>query len=320
MNSIGGLYFDTINFIDATCERQVLEEAFGKCEYYEKTLSRFEPESDVSRINRAGGKPVTVSDDTVNVLRLALSYHELSGGAFDPSLGAVSARWKQSLAEDRIPGTREARELLPKGNFSETRICGNEVTVPAGLELDLGGIAKGYIEDRVADELRRAGVQNALLNFGGNILAIGGHPRGDAWRIGLKKPFGSEKDFWAVAACRDGAISTSGTYERGKTIGNARVHHILDPETGFPVDNKIVAVSVFARTAAEADALSTAFFVSGPEKGPQIAAMKKALFVCLMEDGRFFKSPELKLEVSGISTSGVEWTGPASTEHRVGMI
>jgi thiamine biosynthesis lipoprotein len=287
MNCVSGFYFDTIN----------TKAAFSRCKYYEKLLSRFERDSDVSRINHAQGMPVTVSDETVCILKLALYYHEISGGAFNPTLGVVSSTWKQCLSEDRTPEEQTIRQMLLRVTFSETEINGNRVMLPAGLQLDLGGIAKGYIEDRIADELREAGVQNALLNFGGNILSVGGHPRGDAWSIGLKTPFGTDKECWAIAACRDSAISTSGVYERGKTINNIRYHHILDPETGFPVKNGIYAVSVFTEKAVDADALSTAFFVAGVEKGAHLLKKQDALFACLMEDGSLVKSPELRLDM-----------------------
>lgn len=299
MNYVSGFYFDTINTIEALCDKTMLEATFDKCKYYEKLLSRFERNSDVSQINHAYGMPVTVSDETVHILKLALYYHEISGGAFNPTLGAVSSTWKQCLSEDRTPEEQTIRQMLPGAAFSETKIIGNRVMLPAGLQLDLGGIAKGYIEDRIADELRKAGVQNALLNFGGNILTVGGHPRGDAWRIGLKTPFGTERVCWAVAACRNSAISTSGVYERGKTINNVHYHHILNPKTGFPVKNGIYAVSVFTEKAVDADALSTAFFVAGAEQGARIIKKQGALFACLMADGSLVKSPELRLQMGG---------------------
>ena len=299
MNCVSGFYFDTINAIEALCDETILKAAFDKCNYYEKLLSRFERDSDVSRINRAQGRPVTVSDETVRLLKLALYYHEISEGAFNPTLGAVSSTWKQCLSEDRTPKEQAIRQLLPEAAFSETEIQGNRVMLPAGQQLDLGGIAKGYIEDRIAHELREAGVRNALLNFGGNILSVGGHPRGEAWKIGLKTPFGSDRECWAVAACKDSAISTSGVYERGKTIGHIRYHHILNPETGFPAENGICAVSVFAEKAAAADALSTAFFVAGVEKGQRLLKNQGALFVCLMADGTLVRSPELELNTGG---------------------
>lgn len=297
MNWVSGFYFDTINTIEALCDETILKAAFDRCNYYEKLLSRFERDSDVSRINRAHGTPVTVSDETVRILKLALHYHEISEGAFNPTLGAVSSIWKRCLSEDRTPEEKRIRQMLPEAEFSETEIKGNQVILPAGLQLDLGGIAKGYIEDRVADELREAGVRNALLNFGGNILSVGGHPRGDAWKIGLKTPFCTDRECWAVAACKDSAISTSGVYERGKTLDNIRYHHILDPQNGFPVKNGICAVSVFAEKAADADALSTAFFVAGVKKGAWLLKKQGAWFACLMTDGSLVKSPELRLDI-----------------------
>ncbi len=304
MSWVSGFYFDTINTIEAFCDETILKAAFDKCNYYEKLLSRFERDSDVSRINRAQGRPVTVSDETVRVLKLALYYHQISEGAFDPTLGAVSSTWKQCLSEDRTPEEQTIRQLLPRAAFSETEIKGDQVTLPAGLQLDLGGIAKGYIEDRIAHELREAGVRNALLNFGGNILSVGGHPRGDAWKIGLKTPFGSDRECWAITACKDNAISTSGVYERGKTIGHIRYHHILDPKTGFPAETGICAVSVFAEKAADADALSTAFFAAGVERGSRILKDQGALFVCLMADGTIVRSPQLELDTGGEQPAG----------------
>lgn len=298
MNSVSGFYFDTVNAIQASCDPQVLQRIFDRCWHYEQLLSRFERDSDVLKINRAGGRPVQVSNDTIRILRLALHYHMQSEGAFNPTLGALSTTWKQSLSEDRIPQEQTICRMLPAAKFSDLKISGNQVLLPAGLQLDLGGIAKGYIEDCIADALRQAGIEHALLNFGGNILSIGGHPEGHAWKIGLKNPFETDRTCWAVVPCKDCAISTSGIYERGKTLHRVRYHHILDPATGYPVQNGIYAVSVFCKKAADADALSTAFLVAGVEKGSRILEKHGALFACLMADRSIVKSPELQLTMA----------------------
>jgi thiamine biosynthesis lipoprotein len=168
----------------------------------------------------------------------------------------------------------------------------------------LGGIAKGYICDRIAAFLRSKGVVNGLLNFGGNVVAIGTHPEGRPWSVALQAP-GMPRDTagFAVVRCIDSAVVTSGSYERGFTQQGKRYHHILDPRSCWPVENELVSASVLAPDAALADALATAALVLGVEDGFALVQRYGAQLVLLDDSNQVYHSKDAPLEILGATTT-----------------
>ena len=168
--------------------------------------------------------------------------------------------------------------------------------MPPQLQIDLGGIAKGYIADRIADELREKGVKSALLNFGGNIVTVGTRPNGEPWMVGLQTPGADRgKKFWAFVPCVDGTLVTSGIYERSFEKDGVLYHHILDPRTGWPVQNNVLTVTAVSKDSLLADAITTALFVLGPEQGFHLARYYGVQAVYLLRNGEVSYSPDLDL-------------------------
>jgi len=159
------------------------------------------------------------------------------------------------------------------------------VRIPAGMQLDLGGVAKGYISAKVAAFLREKGVERALINLGGNIVTLGDRPGGGPWRIGIRDPWGGPADYIGALECTNAAIVTSGVYERGFTLGGVRYHHILDPRSGMPVQSGLMQVSVHCADAALADALASAALALGPTEGLALIESFGAEGCCIAEDG-----------------------------------
>jgi thiamine biosynthesis lipoprotein len=272
MNTISGKYFDTFNTIHADCEESLLQEAMDRCAFYNNLLSKTVEGSDVWRINHAGGQPVAVSTDTLTILKTAAEISAASGGAFNIAVGSVVNLWKFTSGEAKIPDEERLKDALAEADPAQIRLEGDVVTVPAGMAVDLGGIAKGYIADRIADYLRARGVQHGILNFGGNVVTIGPKPDGTAWTVGLQVPFAERgKDCWAAVPCVDASVVTSGIYERGFAIDGVWYHHIIDPRTGWPVKNEVECVTVCAKDSLLADGLTTALFVLGPQEGLKLA-------------------------------------------------
>jgi thiamine biosynthesis lipoprotein len=222
----------------------------------EALWSRFNPESEITRINNAAGRgPVAVSPETAEVIRTCIEYSQLSGGAFD----IVSS------AGSRGPLHRNITSPLV------VDMTTNQITLSrGGTKIDLGGIGKGAAADKAAEVLLREGISGLLINMGGNVLvrgcrngcrdnSAGGKQNSPTWRIGIRDPWGGPSDTFGFIEIEEGSVSTSAHYERKR--------HIRDPRTGRPVKNDLVSVSVIAPTAAEADALSTAAFVLGKEEG-----------------------------------------------------
>ena len=172
--------------------------------------------------------------------------------------------WGFTTDENRIPAPDEIQTLLEHVGYEQVSLSGNELTLPEGVELDLGAVGKGYAGDAAAEVIKEQGVTSALLDLGGNIQAVGKRPDGTDWRIGIRNPFGDGQMGMLLAS--DCAVVTSGSYERYFVGEDGKEYtHIIDPETGYPVDNGLVSVSIIAEEGKVADALSTSMFVKGLE-------------------------------------------------------
>ena len=229
-----GFYLDTVITLTAyTEDKQVLKDALEECGRYEKMLSRTIEGSDVWRINHAKGEPVEVSDDTMNILRCAQEISGKSGGAFDVTIAPVSTMWNFTKEPHELPDAEEIAKAAELVDYTRMKLEGNQVTLPEGMMIDLGGIAKGYIADRVKAYLKERGVKYAILSFGGNIVAIGNtKPDGTSWRVGIQDIDKQTGEYMLISLNKGGSTVTSGTYERGFDLDGVRYHHLLSAETG----------------------------------------------------------------------------------------
>ena len=266
-----GFYLDTVITLSAYVEdAKILNDALEECGRYENLLSRTIEGSDVWNINHANGESVEVSDDTIEILKTALKVSELSHGAFDASIAPVSTMWDFTSGAAVLPDAGALEEAAEKVDYTKIEIDENRVTVPEGMMIDLGGIAKGYIADAVKGYLMDRGVESGILSFGGNIVAIGTKPDGSEWKVGIQdidQPTGS---YMLVAKNVGGSTVTSGIYERGFELDGTYYHHILDPKTGWPVQNELASVTIFSESSMWGDALATAAFALGTEQGIQL--------------------------------------------------
>lgn len=260
-----GFYFDTVVTLtlygaDAT----LMQDLLAACQRYENLLSRTIPQSDVGRINAAGGQPVTVDPETAGILRRALEISEMTGRAFCVTIAPLTSLWDFSGGTHRMPTQEQRLAALPLVDDTRLKVEGNQVTLPAGMQIDLGGIAKGYI----ADQLSRMCVNRshgALLNFGGNVYVVGQKPDGSPFRVGVRDPQDSGRSL-AVISMGAGTVVTSGVYERCFEENGVFYHHILDPETGLPAETDLSSATVVGQSSMDADALATALIVMGKEK------------------------------------------------------
>ncbi len=239
-----------------------LSAAFDEIERLESLLSVTREDSDIWRINVADGHPVTVAKETAEMLVLALQYAKLSDGALDVTIRSASRLW--DFSAQAVPDTAELQQAAALVDYQNLSVDGQTVTLTQGA-IDLGGIAKGYIADRVATVLKEQGVRSALIDLGGNIVAVG-DKLGEPFRIGIKNPLETDS-LCAVVEKSNMSVVTSGIYERGFNQGGVRYHHLLDPATGMPVQNTLASVTIVCEKSADADALSTACFVMGEERG-----------------------------------------------------
>ncbi len=246
-------------------DRDAVLDALALCRDYELVFSRTAPDSELYRLNAAGS--MAVSPALREVLALALEYCELSGGRYDVTMGGVSALYDFGGDAHRPDGAALAEALRHVG-WENVRIDGDTVTLgdPEAV-IDLGSVAKGWIADRMKELLISRGVEHAILSLGGNILTLGGRPDGAPYKVGIQYPERDSSALAATVAIRDESVVTSGVYERFFVEDGAVFAHILDPGTGLPLRNGLLAVSVTGPCSARCDALSTFCFALGPDEG-----------------------------------------------------
>ena len=269
-NSETRFLLDTVCTVTADCGDDIINGAFSLCEDLERTLSKNVKDSDVYRLNNTEGF-VSVSPDTLKTVERALYYSELSGGKFDITIAPVSALW--DFKNQVVPDRNEIAEALKNVDYHSVEIKDGGISLD-GKQIDLGGIAKGYIADKATEYLKENGVKKALINFGGNICMIG------QYNIGIKKPF--DDSVMASIEIKDKCAVTSGIYERYIEKDGNTYHHILDPKTGYGVENELAAVTVIGEKALDCDALSTVCMLLGAEDGLEIinrTADTEAVFI-----------------------------------------
>ena len=281
-------YFDDLtedNFEDTS--NALITDAFKLMSEYEKTLSRTIDGSDIDRINKASGEATAVNEETLQVISKGIGFGDLSGGVFDITVGKASALWDfhESLEEGgtEVPSAealKEASEHIDYKAISMDEASGTVRLDDPEMMLDLGGIAKGYIADRVSEYLRGLGVTSGIVNLGGNIEVIGGKAGSlgasledqSDFSLGIRDPLDETGGLLGIYPGRDVTIVTSGTYERFIEVDGVKYHHILDPETGWPVDTDVLQVSVIAGAghSADCDGLSTVCLALGSDKGTEL--------------------------------------------------
>jgi len=298
LNTISGFFFDTTNSILCDVDEPFLKEAIELCSHYEKLLSRFVAGSDMWRINHSKGELVPVSSETLELLACAEKIRIASEGAFDIAMGSISKLWDFTGKNGGIRKAPEKERLVQAQQLVKQTIIkveGNCVAVPQGATLDLGGIAKGYICDRIAEFLRKAGATSGYLNFGGNVVTIGLHPEKRPWQVGIQAPSAQRGErVFAVVESSNSAVVTSGVYERAFLQEGMVYHHILDPETGLPAKSNLLSATVVMSDGMLADALSTALLVLGAEKGIPFINSFCAEAITLDANGHVHTTPNLK--------------------------
>lgn len=293
-NSALGFYLDAVITISGYADKEILEGAVALCGEYEKIFSRTVKGSDVWRINHGEGRPVQVCGDTAELLTIALEVCEKSGGALDITIAPASDLWDFKADEPEIPDSGELSSAAELVDYTKLKLEGDMVTLPAGMAIDLGAVAKGYIADKAAEYLKEKCVESAILNLGGNVVALGGKPDGSKWSIGIQDPEKENGKSGYSVMVADKSVVTSGIYQRGFDKDGVRYHHILDSATGWPVQNGLASVTIIADSSAMADAMSTACFVLGRDMGMSFAEEMGVQAVFIGTDGKVSCTPALE--------------------------
>lgn len=245
--------FDTVVTLTANCSTEVLDGAFAVCENYEKMLSRTVENSDIYTLNNSDNF-TEVDEHTKKIIEKSIYYGNLSNGKFDITIYPVSSLW--DFNNQIVPSRDEIAEALKNVDYQSIEIDGNKINLN-GKQIDLGGIAKGYIADRLLEYFKRNEVYQGIIDLGGNLVVFGDRD----YNVGIKQPFSDT--LAASLKVRNKTIVTSGTYERYIKKGDAVYHHILDVKTGYACESDLTSATIIGDSSFDADALSTICILLG---------------------------------------------------------
>jgi thiamine biosynthesis lipoprotein len=233
----------------------------------DKIFNPYNPHSEITKLNRSYNKPIKVSSELIEIIKLSQDVYNLTEGAFDVSKGALFAFWKKFTRKKRIkkfPLKKDIDAVKDLGGMDSILIDEENRTITLkkkGLVIDLCGIAKGFMVDKAARKLKEEGIDSAIIDAGGDIYCLGKN-RGELWVVGIKDPL-NKREIVYPFGLSDEAVATSGNYEQFFEYEGRKYPHLISPFTGYPLDNNILSVSVVAGNTTTADSLATAFFVMG---------------------------------------------------------
>ena len=273
--------------------RRLIREAVGEVHRLEEILSNFDPESDLSHFNELAGTGKSyLQPDLYRLLKTALEFSARTDGYFDITVGPLVELWKKSLAAGILPRPDVLARTFRTVGYNKLKLSDNgQAELPAGMQVDVNGIAKGYAVDRVADLFRAAGVSAALINFGGSsIYALGGPPEKAGWEIGIQ---GTDGRLRGVIVINGMALSTSGSMGHFWFHGGKKYGHVIDPKKGFPVTESRMA-TVITPSATEAEALTKPLVILGNRSLTMIQKLPQAEAIVIPEQGRPFFSKDFR--------------------------
>lgn len=284
---------------------QIIDEVKQIAYRIRRVLDFYDPDSELGTLNRTyrARVPMPVSEELCRFLMCLLEFSEKSGYCFDPTLGAAVNTWNIPAHVPDVPNPKEIEAAMERtgGRYVSCDMENRTVTFEKdGIQLDAGGAGKGYAVECAVRHLKKRGVQSASVNFGGNLYVIGKKKQGDEegrrWRIGIQSPWKSYAKSIGTLELENCGIATSGGYDRFFIKEEKVYHHLLDPHTGYPVENTIDSVTIVSESAFDADLLSTACFVAGIETAEQLCRNmeKPADYIFVKKDGTLIVSDRIR--------------------------
>lgn len=284
-------------------DEKVLNGVMDLCDKYEKMFSRTRSDSEIYKLN-AGTLPqedgyYILSDECAELIEKGLYYSRLSKGAFDITIEPVSSLWDFTSGEKVIPDAKDISDAVNHVGFEKVKLEGNRIRFEQeGMGIELGAIAKGYIADKMKEFLISKGVESAIIDLGGNVLCVGEHPDGNAFHVGIQKPFAERNETLATAEIRDRSVVSSGIYERYFEKDGKIYHHILNPKNGYPYENNLVSVTIISEESVDGDGLSTTCFALGLDQGlALINSLPDTQAVFITEDGKTHFSDQFEEKI-----------------------
>lgn len=260
----------------------------------QEQLSRRLPGAEVYQINQAAGEKegIRVSEELKMQLETCMEISEASEGAFDITIGKIVQLWDidgwaEGAAADEfvIPSDAALEAALTDSGYEKVEIAPGTVKLPANVQMDMGAVGKGIALDRIRALLEQYKVEGAVISVGGSVLTYGAKPEGGSWNVGIVNPADTSQNIGVLKLSGGWCVSTSGDYERYVEKDGIRYHHIIDPSTGKPADSGVRSVTILTRNGLYSDALSTACFILGSERGMALAEQFGAEALFVLEDG-----------------------------------
>ena len=270
------------------CTDEIIDSMVERVNSFDAIFNIYNKDSEIYKLN-AEGRLEEASETLVSVLSQSLNYAKMTEGAFDPTIGAVSLLW--DFEKGVVPSDSDLQAALKTVDYNNVAISGKRIILKNGAKIDLGAIVKGYAVGNIASRLKLDGIKRATLDFGGTVYVFGEKNI----RVGIQTPFGEQNEISAeITASDQTVVATSGNYQRYFDKDGKRYHHILDPATGYPVNNGLQSVSVIGTNSAMDDAFSTALFVLGREKATDLVNRVKGMqAVFIADDGTIYHTAGL---------------------------
>lgn len=249
--------------------------------------------SEIYKLNHANGKEVALSTETCYLLKTAQNLHQITKGNFNITIYPILKLWGFAEKDYYVPCDAEISDTLKSVKISNLVLSeNNSAKLLNNAQIDLGGIAKGYIADKAADAMKKSGCTAGLLSLGGNVRTIGEKPTREPWSIGIKSPDGN--GYFATLQADECSLITSGAYQRNFTENGITYHHIIDPKTGKPSKSEALSVTIIGKDGAVCDALSTAIYISGVSYAEELQNTADFEFIILTDDNKVYISIGLK--------------------------
>lgn len=283
---LGSPFEITVVATDSVQAKLYTDLAILEVKRIENLVSDWIPTTQISQVNQnAGIKPIKVDQEVFDLVERAIKISKLTSGAFDISYASMDKIWKFDGSMKQLPTEEAIKKSVEKVGYQNIILNPTDKTIflkNKGMKLGLGGIAQGYIADKIKEVLQEKGCTSGLVNVSGDINTWGKQPNGQPWTVGIINPMNKNKVF-ATFILDDSAVETSGSYEKFVVFNGKRYSHIIDPRTGFPASG-IVSVSVFAKQTELADALATGIFVLGIEVGLDLVNQLNGIDCIIVDD------------------------------------
>lgn len=281
--------FGTANTVTVGIEhRKVMEEVKDILLSFHKRMSIYESTSEISSLNHmAGSSSLSISSEIYDLIRRSIAYSKLTNGAFDITALPLKKIWQTA---EQIPTEAQIHHAKKLVNYRNIVFSDNKIMLKySGMGVDLGGIAKGFAVDKVVELLKIRGIASGVINFGGSVFVLG-----EERSVGIQTPFGKKGTYIGTIRVKNKAVVTSGAYENYRVINGTAYQHIIDPHTGYPVNNELLAVTLIGAKAEELDALATGVCVMGIQKGYDLLKKRQIDAIFIKKDGSVLLTEGIK--------------------------